>query len=78
MSSSDRKRVVIIGAGIGGTATAARLAQYGHDVTVLEKVWQLKDSRPHLTTQHRMILLEEDVPSYTTTDTVSIKVPLST
>ncbi|KAJ1024805.1 hypothetical protein NDA16_002845 [Ustilago loliicola] len=31
------KRVIIIGAGAGGTALAARLARRGHSVTVLEK-----------------------------------------
>ncbi|MBU0495112.1 MAG: phytoene desaturase [Chloroflexi bacterium] len=31
------KTVIIIGAGVGGIATAARLAQKGYDVTVLEK-----------------------------------------
>lgn len=31
------KRIVIIGAGLGGLATAIRLAHYGFDVTVLEK-----------------------------------------
>lgn len=30
-------RVVVIGAGMGGLATAARLADFGHDVTVLEQ-----------------------------------------
>ncbi|MGC9399775.1 MAG: phytoene desaturase family protein [Anaerolineae bacterium] len=31
------KKVLVIGAGIGGIATAARLAKIGYDVTVLEK-----------------------------------------
>ncbi|MBC7252262.1 MAG: FAD-dependent oxidoreductase, partial [Anaerolineae bacterium] len=31
------KSVLIIGAGVGGIATAARLAQQGYAVTVLEK-----------------------------------------
>lgn len=31
------KRVVVIGAGVGGIATAARLARHGYDVTVVEK-----------------------------------------
>lgn len=33
----ERKHVVIIGAGVGGTATAARLARQGFRVTVIEK-----------------------------------------
>jgi phytoene desaturase len=56
-------RVVIIGAGMGGLATAARLATLGHDVTVLEqsRTWGGKlgrvsqdgftfDTGPHLLT----------------------------
>ena len=31
-------RVIVIGAGVGGLATAARLAVKGHDVTVLEQI----------------------------------------
>lgn len=38
IDSSNRKRTaIIVGAGIGGTATAARLAKDGFDVTVYEK-----------------------------------------
>ncbi|KAI1079581.1 phytoene desaturase [Whalleya microplaca] len=37
MSKSGKKRAVIIGAGTGGIATAARLAKAGFSVTVLEK-----------------------------------------
>ena len=33
-----RQRVVIIGAGIGGVSTAARLAKAGLEVIVVEKV----------------------------------------
>jgi phytoene desaturase len=36
-NNSDRSQVIIIGAGIGGIATAARLARHGCRVTVLEK-----------------------------------------
>lgn len=36
-TSSPQQRVVVIGAGIAGLATAALLAQEGHDVTVLEQ-----------------------------------------
>lgn len=36
-NSSENKHIVIIGAGIGGTATAARLAREGFRVTVVEK-----------------------------------------
>ena len=36
-TSPDKTRVLIIGAGIGGIATAARLARRGFQVTVLEK-----------------------------------------
>ncbi len=32
-----RRRAVVIGAGLGGLATAARLAHAGHEVTVLER-----------------------------------------
>lgn len=37
MSESNRKKVIIIGSGIGGTSIAARLAKNGFDVTVYEK-----------------------------------------
>ncbi|TKA26041.1 Phytoene desaturase [Salinomyces thailandicus] len=37
MPASPRPTALIIGAGIGGTSTAARLAHAGFDVTVLEK-----------------------------------------
>ncbi|KAJ3291515.1 hypothetical protein HDU79_002342 [Rhizoclosmatium sp. JEL0117] len=33
----NKQRIVIIGAGVGGTAAAARLATLGHEVVVLEK-----------------------------------------
>ena len=33
----QKPSAIVIGAGIGGIATAARLAKYGYDVTVLEK-----------------------------------------
>ncbi|ORY40098.1 phytoene desaturase [Rhizoclosmatium globosum] len=33
----SKQRIVIIGAGVGGTAAAARLATLGHEVVVLEK-----------------------------------------
>ena len=33
----EKKTVLVIGAGIGGIATAARLAHYGYQVTVVEK-----------------------------------------
>ncbi|KAA1095672.1 hypothetical protein PGTUg99_021704 [Puccinia graminis f. sp. tritici] len=36
-ASGDKKKVIIIGAGVGGLATAARLAKAGLDVTVVEK-----------------------------------------
>jgi phytoene dehydrogenase-like protein len=36
-TKTEMPSVVIIGAGIGGIATAARLAQSGYRVTVLEK-----------------------------------------
>jgi phytoene desaturase len=35
--SNEQKTVLVIGAGIGGIATAARLAQHGYQVTVVEK-----------------------------------------
>ena len=35
--SADGARVVVVGAGIGGLATAGRLARAGFSVTVLEK-----------------------------------------
>jgi phytoene desaturase len=34
-------RVVVIGGGFGGTATAARLAKQGHDVTLVERLHRL-------------------------------------
>jgi 2-polyprenyl-6-methoxyphenol hydroxylase-like FAD-dependent oxidoreductase len=34
----DRKHVLIIGAGVGGSALAARLSYRGYRVTVVEKV----------------------------------------
>ena len=34
-------RVVVVGGGIGGTATAARLAKLGHEVTVVERLDRL-------------------------------------
>jgi len=33
----ERPTVLVIGAGIGGIATAARLAQHGYRVTIIEK-----------------------------------------
>ena len=36
-TNTARSKVLIVGAGIGGIATAARLALYGFQVTVLEK-----------------------------------------
>jgi phytoene desaturase (3,4-didehydrolycopene-forming) len=34
---SSRKKAIVVGAGVGGTATAARLAHAGLDVEVYEK-----------------------------------------
>jgi phytoene desaturase len=34
---SENKRVLIIGSGLGGLATALRLSTFGHDVTVVDK-----------------------------------------
>jgi phytoene dehydrogenase-like protein len=36
-STRPRKKAIIVGAGVGGTATAARLAHAGLDVEVYEK-----------------------------------------
>ena len=36
-SAADRKKIVVIGAGVGGLGVALRLAHRGHDVTVFEK-----------------------------------------
>ncbi len=33
----EKRSAIVIGAGIGGIASAARLAHAGYDVTVLEK-----------------------------------------
>lgn len=35
--AQSRKRAIVVGAGVGGTATAARLAHAGLDVEVYEK-----------------------------------------
>jgi len=37
MSTSGKKTIIVVGAGAGGNAIAARLAKEGHDVTVYEK-----------------------------------------
>lgn len=37
MAEKQRKKAIIVGAGVGGTATAARLAHAGLDVEVYEK-----------------------------------------
>lgn len=37
VSRGDKGQVVVVGAGIGGLATAGRLARAGFSVTVLEK-----------------------------------------
>src|SRR2546423_14170008 len=36
MTRARRKRIVIIGAGLGGLSAAYQLTQAGHDVTILE------------------------------------------
>jgi len=36
-SKQGRKKAIVVGAGVGGTATAARLAHAGLDVEVYEK-----------------------------------------
>jgi phytoene desaturase (3,4-didehydrolycopene-forming) len=37
MVEKSRKKAIVVGAGVGGTATAARLAHAGLDVEVYEK-----------------------------------------
>ena len=37
MAEKQRKKAIVVGAGVGGTATAARLAHAGLDVEVYEK-----------------------------------------
>lgn len=48
-------RVVVIGAGVGGLAAAARLAALGHDVTVCEAAQEIGG---------KLGLVEHDVPGY--------------
>src|SRR5690554_6102149 len=36
MSVADRRRYIVVGAGVGGLLAARRLATAGHDVTVME------------------------------------------
>ena len=48
-------RVVVVGAGVGGLATAARLARAGHQVTVFERsgtVGGILDGRPGVAGGH--------------------------
>jgi phytoene dehydrogenase-like protein len=37
MAEKQRRKAIVVGAGVGGTATAARLAHAGLDVEVYEK-----------------------------------------
>ena len=37
MSNNQKKKVIIIGSGLGGIATALRLSYAGHEVTICEK-----------------------------------------
>ena len=45
----ETKRVIIVGAGIGGLCTAIALQQYGFEVTVYEKVKKLGEVGAGLT-----------------------------
>lgn len=38
-----KKRVIIVGAGLGGLATAMRLVKAGYDVEIVEKTNKLED-----------------------------------
>lgn len=44
-AGSDQKSVIVIGAGVGGLATAGRLARQGLDVRVLEKNGEVRGSQ---------------------------------
>ena len=37
-----KKKVIIVGGGLGGMSTAIRLASVGYDVTIVEKVRDLE------------------------------------